>query len=98
MAYGFNLHTVHNGMEKGSPIVLDAGEVHKYGDEDYRDLLKVDAIRKPTDTEMQLYFLANPEEAPEPEDGELDLDDEEAPTKGARRSKKAKAADTGELV
>lgn len=63
MAYGYNLHTVHNGMEKGAPVVLAAGTVHKYGQDDFDDLLAVDAVREPTDDEMKLYLLAHPDEA-----------------------------------
>ncbi|MGA1831680.1 hypothetical protein [Rhizobium wenxiniae] len=88
MGYGFNLHTVHRGMERGAPIVLDAGSVHKYSAEDFDDLLKVDAIRKPTETEMKLYFLANPNEAPD--DGEVEVVEPKA--KGGR-AKKSAAAD-----
>lgn len=79
MAYGFNLHTVHNGIEKGAPIVLAAGRVHKYdGDELDEDLVKLGAVREPTDEELALYILANP-------------NDEDVPKSAKTKAKKLKA-------
>jgi hypothetical protein len=83
MEYGFTLHSIHRKDEE-----LPVGKVEKFTNADYKDMVRLGAIRKPTADEMKLYKLANPDE-------EVDLDNDES---GADEAKSTKGKGKGKAA
>ncbi|UVK46823.1 hypothetical protein BPNPMPFG_002533 [Mesorhizobium sp. AR07] len=54
MNLGYTIHTIHRAKE-----ALPVGAVIDFSDTDYEDLLKVGAIREPSDTEVELYNMTH---------------------------------------
>ncbi|RVT75687.1 hypothetical protein EM858_14670 [Agrobacterium sp. CNPSo 2736] len=57
MEYGYTLHSIRR---KGDD--LPVGSVEEFTNADYKDMIRLGAIREPTDDEMKLYKLAHPDE------------------------------------
>lgn len=75
MEYGFTLHSIRRKDEE-----LPVGKVEKFTNADYKDMIRLGAVREPTADEMKLYKLANPDE-------EIDRDNDET---GADEAKSGK--------
>ncbi len=83
MEYGFTLHSIRRKDEE-----LPVGKVEKFTNADYKDMLRLGAVREPTADEMKLYKLANPDE-------EIDLDSDET---GADEGKSGKGKGKGKAA
>ncbi|QNP78424.1 hypothetical protein [Agrobacterium tumefaciens] len=83
MEYGFTLHSIRRKDEE-----LPVGQVQQFTDKDYKDMLRLDAVREPTTDEMKLYKLAHPDE-------EIDLDNDET---GADETKSGKGKGKGKAT
>lgn len=108
MTLGYRIHTIHKGREKLAP-----GIVSEFSDSDYREMLRLGAIRAPTADELALYKLANPDtsvsadvavdktDSDEPADEVAvdETDSEELPTAEVPKSRRqGKKADPETLV
>lgn len=85
MAYGYTLHSIRRGG-KDLPI----GAVVEFSEKDHADMLRLGAIRDPSDNELALFGLANPA-AGEPEGSDGDEGDKKL-AKGKRGKAKPDAA------
>lgn len=74
MTLGYRIHTIHKGGEKLAP-----GIVSEFSDSDYREMLRLGAIRAPTADELALYKLANPDTSGSAEVAVDETDGEELP-------------------
>ncbi|KDR88280.1 hypothetical protein L905_19270 [Agrobacterium sp. TS43] len=85
MEYGFTLHSIRRKDEE-----LPVGKVEKFTNADYKDMVRLGAIREPTADEMKLYKLANPDEEVDLENDETGSGADETKATGKGKSTTAK--------
>lgn len=78
MELAYTLHEVHRGKETVKP-----GSVELFDRDELRELIKLDAVRQPTEEEVALYKLTHPEFGRTVEK----TDDAAKPAKPAKKAK-----------
>ena len=90
MALGFTLHSILRGKKE-----LPVNSVQEFADKDFGDMVKLGAIRTPTESEISLYKLANPS-ADDADEAEANLTDKAAAKAAKKAAKEAAAKETAE--
>lgn len=80
---GYTLHEIHRGKDEKLPVKT----VQSFEKEQFNELIKLGAIRFPTDDEIALYRMANPEPAAAP----ITSADEDVPAPKSKAGRKPKA-------
>lgn len=92
MEYGFTLHSIRR---KGDDLPI--GQVQEFTNADYKDMLRLGAVREPTADEMKLYKLAHPDEVTDLDNDETGVDEPKSgKSKGKAPAKPKADAATGE--
>ncbi|EGL63572.1 hypothetical protein AGRO_3641 [Agrobacterium sp. ATCC 31749] len=92
MEYGFTLHSIRRKGEE-----LAVGKVEEFTNADFKDMVRLGAIREPTADEMKLYKLANPDHAVDLDNDETGVDEPKSGKGKGKAPVKPKAdAATGE--